>query len=62
MTRLDCTHDLATGDIVFRGRIAQADLARCDFDGLDRALLREPAEKASDLLLSAEMIFRKLGL
>lgn len=61
MTRLTWGSDPVTGDWWFKGRITQDDMADLRLDALDRAIIQQPTQSAADVLLSAEIVFRRLA-
>lgn len=51
-----------TGRVEFKGSYDNRDLEDLKFTPLQRKVLDQPAETASDILLNLEMIFRALEL
>ncbi len=60
-TYIEVSHDIATGDIIFNGRVVSSDMVRTRFDRIDRACLSTKVETAADIMQNLEIIFRRIG-
>lgn len=59
-TTMNWEQDASTGDLLFSGRVRHLDLAMLDLDRLDLVVLASPTNKASGILQSLEIIYRRM--